>query len=392
MNKENKRDLLNSLILVLAGFVFIFIANSVVCIFDKENTFNIFNKIFTYDAYWYESIINNGYTSEILEVTKGKNGMSNWAFFPLLPYTTKFLSIITFDLISIPVLGFIFSTTCYIMFIYNLIKYLKEKNVKLNYLLLFAIFVLNSIIMFFYTLYTESLTMLLIILFLRLCDKKKYITSGIICSLLTFTKVQGCFWCIYLFIKIFQDCYKKENSLLKSFFAAIINIIKKPSLLFAIVVSPMGLFLFMIILYYSGLSPLAFIHVQTAWGKETGFFLFIIIKEMFKYKLNAYLAMFFIIISIYLIKKKKYLNASMLLMYIIIACSSSVASVSRYLFGSVILPLEIYYILENDINSIKENRVKNLNPKIRLLVLAGWKMYTIGLIIFFFITNKVKLY
>jgi len=323
--------------------------------------------------------------------------MANWAFFPLLPYIVKFLNIITFDLISIPVLSFIFSTICYILFIYNLIKYLKEKNIRVNYPLLFMIFILNSIIMFFYTLYTESLTMLLIILFLRLCDKKKYIMSGLICSLLTFAKVQGCIWCIYLFVKIFQECYKKENSLLKSFFSTIINIIKNPSLLFAIVISPLGLFLFMTILYISGLSPLAFIHIQTSWGKKTGLFLYIILKGLIEanHFFQSLFAVIFLIFSIILIKRKKFLNASIILLYIIIACSSSVASISRYILGSVIFPIELYCLLLEDYENIKKSsKEKNLYPisMVRMYLFGFVRVLCISFLFIFFATGTVILY
>lgn len=395
MSKEKKKELLNCLIIVLVAFFAMIVINSITYAFADEGKFNIFNKIFRYDAYWYESIINDGYSMNQKPVTGGQNGMTNWAFFPLLPLIMKILDIFTFSVFSIPFLSFMFSTTCYVFFLYNIIQYLKEKNIKISYPILISVFVLNSIIMFFYTLYTESLTMLLIIFLLRVCERKKFLLSGFLCMLLTFVKVQGCVWCIYLFIKLFQECYKKESNVIKTFFSTVLNIMKNPVYLFSLAISPLGIMLFMLILYSSGLSPFAFFHVQAAWQKENGFFLFIILEGIVAGHINAFLAVFFLCFSGYLIKKKKYLNATIILIYILLACSSSVFSTSRYILGTVVFPFELYCVILNSFNRIKEIPA-NKNSIIKDLLIVDsyivWKITTLILIVVFFISNTIILY
>lgn len=375
MKKENLKDLLKSFIIVAASFLCFFIINSIACIF-KENEFNIFKKIFTLDAYWYKSIIDNGYMkyaigdpNNTIYVRGGVDGMANWAFFPLLPYLIKFIQKITFDIFSIYFTSFLFSSICYVFFIYNLIQYLKEKNIKINYWLLIMIFVANTIFTFMFTLYTESLTMLLIILLLRYCEKKKYLLCGVLCALLSALKVQGCFWCIYLFVKIYINLRKKGKNFIQTFFKTIITIIKNPYYFLSIAISPLGLFIFFYILNYYKLSPLSFIHVQAGWKKDNSFFLITIFKDLIKGRLTSVYALFFVLFTIYLLLKKKYLNVFMLFLYIISACSSSTASIHRYMYSSVIFSIELYIVLIQCLENIKS---KKSNKSTSYIALNGF--------------------
>lgn len=374
MNREKKKDLLKSFLIVAISFFVLFVINSIICCF-KENEFNIFKKIFVYDAHWYKSIIDNGYmkyaigdSNNNIYINGGQEGMANWAFFPLLPYIIKAIQILTFNTLSIYLISFLFSATCYIFFIYNVIQYLKEKNIKVNFKAIVLVFVINTIFTFMFTLYTESLFMLLLILFLRLCDKKKYLLSGLLCALLSALKVQGCFWCIYLFIKIYIELREKNKNFIITFFKTLLKIIKEPYYLFSIVISPLGLFAFLYILNYYGVSPLSFIHVQASWKKENNFFIITIFKSLknINLTLTAIYALFFVFFTIYLFVKKKYLNSFMMLIYIIIACSSSTASIHRYMFSSVIFLIEIYIVF---IELLENCKLKGYKSTISFIVL-----------------------
>lgn len=400
MTKEKFKDLLYSFLFVTTGFLIIVLINSLSCLFADGFNFNIFKRIFTLDAFWYKSIIDNGYMryalgdpKNIVAVPGGVDGMANWAFFPLLPFVIKLFQTITFKLISIEILSFIFSFMCYVFMIYNIIQYLKDKNININYILLFLIFVYSSVMMLFFSLYTETLTMLLIILLIRSCDKKKYFTGGVLCGLLSMIKVQGCFWCIYLFIKIYQECITKGKNIFSTFFLTIKEIIKKPVYFLSLCISPLGLFIFFMTLNYFDLSILSFMHVQSGWGKENGFFLVTIIEAIFiSNPLEGLMALFFFVFTFYLLYKKKYLSFFMMILYIVSSTTSSVASVSRYILGSVIFPLEMYLFLSNSILQIKENSHKLKN----VLIMTAFYVYkgvlVTGALISFFAFNTTLFY
>lgn len=250
--------------------------------------------------------------------------------------------------------------------------------------------------MFFYTLYTESLTMLLIILLIRSCDKEKFMLGGVLCAMLTGIKVQGCFWCIYLLVKIFQKLWIKSDKPLTSFFRTLWEILKNPYYVLSLAISPLGLFAFFVILNKYNLSPLVFMHVQSGWKKESSFFLYTIIKDTF-FNLNVVglLAIFFIGFTIYLLKKKKYLSASMMAMYIVSACSSSVASIGRYILGTVIFPIELYYLLLSDFEKVDStlNIEDSKRERLRIKLFYGFKfLIVLPCIIIFFVTTKVPMY
>lgn len=399
MLKEKIKDFCHAFSIVLFGFFILFIADFIIGIFSKDNNINIIEKFFTLDAYWYESIVKDGYMkfsdgdpNNKSFVLYSNNGMANWAFFPLLPLVIKIIMTMTFNMISIENVAFMFSSVCFVFVIYNLIRYLKEKNIDIKYNLIFLIFLFNPAMMFFYTLYTESLTMLLIILLIRACDKKKYLAGGLLCSLLSFIKVQGSFWCIYLFIKVFKENYIKGKNAFFSIFLTLKKIVKNPICFLSICLSPLGLFSFLLILKSFDLHVLSFYHIQSAWGKENGFFLYTIFKGLFVYtNIEAAFCVFYIIFVIYLFVKKKYLSFTMLSIYLLSSTTSSVASVTRYMIGSVIFPLELYFYLLKNINLGKTKIVQNFKNISISIMFYFYKLVFVPIIIAIFLLGGIPL-
>lgn len=380
------KDLLNSFFLVSIGFIILVLVNSISYFAGANSSINIFKQIFVLDSYWYQSIIDHGYMKHAIGdplndvfVEGGIDGMSNWAFFPLFPLVIKILLTITFNLISIEIIAFVFTFVCYVFMIYNVVQYLRDKNIMVNYFHLFLLFVLSSVMMLFFSLYTETLTMLLIILLIRACDKKKFLLGGIICALLSSIKVQGCFWCIYLFIKIYQESLAKGKNVFYTFFLTIKEIIKNPIYFLSLCISPLGLFIFFVTLKAFDLSILSFVHAQSGWGKESGFFITTIIESLFGTKIfEAFAAILFLVFALYLLFTKKYLSFTMLALYILSSTTSSVNSVNRYVLGSVIFSLEFYLLLDK----IKEKRKTKETKILSNIALGSFYSCKIAFVIF----------
>jgi hypothetical protein len=67
-------------------------------------------------------------------------------------------------------------------------------------------------------------------------------------------------------LQIYLD-HRERGGTLKSF---VTGIWKRPDLLLAIFIAPLGLFIYMAFLYFHIGDALAFSHVQIAWGRTTG--------------------------------------------------------------------------------------------------------------------------
>jgi Gpi18-like mannosyltransferase len=345
-----KKDYLYALFYVLTGFVFVFLIALAGHLFNNT-TLNVFKLIFINDAKWYESIIKHGYyTNASLirnDIVEGaKNGMSNWAFFPSVSLITKFLNIITFNKIPIIYLGSFVSALAFYFFIVLLFKYLRTKNIKINHFILCTLFVLQPFIPYCLTLYNESFFMLLVVIFLLLTDSKKYLYAGLIGALMTLTKVQGILFFLYLFVAVYKNNITHGKNFLQTFFYTVKSILANPKQVLALFLFPLGIFVFMTILYFSGLNPLAFIHVQAGWKKTNNFFLITIIKKIAN--VNAKISILALVLCVYLTIKKNYLTALIVFLSVVLNTSSAVASMYRYLIAIVIFIIEIYKIIINN--------------------------------------------
>jgi hypothetical protein len=186
---------------------------------------------------------------------------------------------------------------------------------------------------------------------LYLCDKKKFFIAGLILALMSATRVTAVFFVIYLFYMIINEIKisNNEKNKFQIFLLKILEIIKKPYYLASLAVSMLGIATFMIVLdNYYGLSPIAFMDVQCAWDKENKFFLIHLIEGFgeFSTLLSSIFTLITIVFCIFLIvKEKKYFVPILMLVYIMIISSSSIASVDRYIWDMILLTIELYTLL-----------------------------------------------
>jgi len=123
----------------------------------------------------------------------------------------------------------------------------------------------------------------------------------------------------------------------------------------ALLVAPLGLFLFMNYLYYLVGDALAFSHIQIAWGK-TFSNPFTTLINAFGNRSSFYLAtvtLFALLISLLLLYKKRYAEFAILLISILIPLSTGIlSSMARYIY--CLFPIYIALaILTHRINILK---------------------------------------
>lgn len=361
---EKQTDKMMSTLIAIIGLIavliFCFVVNAI-----NHDFSDLYEPIRRFDVFYYDKIVEKGYNISGTyvncspEVVGMWNGLSVWAFFPFVPLCVKLLNILTFGLIDNYVLAIMLSTTCMGVMLYFLVRFLRLKKVEINYFLIAVLFVFNSFFLFYFNFYTEAMFMMLIAIFLYLCEQKKFLASGIVLAFLTATRVTGAFFVIYLFCKIYNQIQIPEAKSVrggvnhfKTFFKKIGVILKTPYYFASLAVSLLGLAIFIIVLRCGfGLSPLAFLDAQVGWGKKNRLFIF----NIFDNFTSTYFVSIFVILSILfcvylMIRYKKYFVSLFMLFYIVFITTSSIASADRYILDMLLLTIELYIIMAKYFN------------------------------------------
>lgn len=212
--------------------------------FSQDKNLNLADLRVHWDSFWYLKIAEQGY-----EYAPGK--MSSIAFFPLYPVLIYLISKIL--LISPALAGWIISTVALgagLVFLYKLVgKFHPDLDPlePISLLLIFpTAFFLNSV-------YTESLFLMLSIIFFYFLLQRKFIIAAILISLGSLSRLNGLF---LLAPFIFE--YLKTYGI-KRFFN--VNLL-------SFVIAPLGIFIFMFYQYLQFNEPLAFFKAQMEWGRR----------------------------------------------------------------------------------------------------------------------------
>ncbi|MCE2705674.1 MAG: glycosyltransferase family 39 protein [Proteobacteria bacterium] len=258
-------------------------------IFIHKNA-DFFTTMCKWDCKWYLTIINDGYDLHIRTSPRVWSGLANWAFFPLYPYIVKIVvSLISSDVI---ITGIILNQIFILLSLLVFYKYLKlsfdETNSRFGVILL----AFSPFSVYFASLYTESLFLLLSLsafYFMRI--NRPYI-SAIFGGLLSATRPVGIMFSLVYFL---YGIRKKSQ----------------PSLIWGTLISMFGLIIYMVYLHYHVGDFLAFEHIQRGWGR-TGFQLTRIGSQLLKMVMdynNSGLFVFSCIIAVWLFINKYYEEA-----------------------------------------------------------------------------------
>jgi hypothetical protein len=225
-----------------------------------------FSSLFAnWDAIFLLRITNNGYLSILPRDINGKITTNHDAFFPLFPYVNKFFDSL---LPGGPIVsGVILNSTIWfftLLFFYKLAKNIIGET-KSQYALFFLAFFPGSFIVFW--VYSESLTILLVVLAIYFMSLNKFLTSSIFIGLATFTRPNALPYALLIPLFIIFIILKENQISIKLKLRRILFESHKILLYFLISVS--GFITFNIYLWRHTKIPNAWFRIEReAWGES----------------------------------------------------------------------------------------------------------------------------
>ena len=218
-----------------------------------------------WDSAWYRSIVMEGYA---LEPSPGRSEV-NWAFFPLLPMIVRGL----YQLTGMePYIIAMLVDTLFLMGIV-IVGFVYISETRHSYTQAAAtgiIFTFGAYSFYFSIMYTEALYLLLLLITLYALEKKEYLIMGMAGAFLSATRNTGIMVVFAVGVKVIMNYIEEADNEKKSFAGFLKYAFGDWKLVLGICLIPAGLFAFMAYLGWKMGDPLAFVHVQVAWGGEMG--------------------------------------------------------------------------------------------------------------------------
>jgi hypothetical protein len=212
-----------------------------------------------WDCFWYIGISEHGY--EGFPISGGSN-VGRWGFFPLYPTVIAGVRI----LFPLPTAQVAIVTSMALSYASCLVAWqLLDRNMR-PYALYCAFLLAGPFSFFFTTFLSEPLFVLLTSGVFLALKHSRYLAAGCLSALLSATRLVGVFVVFATLIQMLREHRGRGRPLL-SFPGWILS---RPDLLVAILVSPAGLFAYMLYLHFTVGDGFAFVHVQRAFGRVTG--------------------------------------------------------------------------------------------------------------------------
>lgn len=283
------------------------------------------------DCGWYSSITESGYMLE--PSAHDKRDAANWAFFPLFPLLgflverltglAPYVSLILLSkLLLLPAIwAFLAFQRCY---------------APATPLWIGAVLVaLNPASIYAHTGYTETLFLMLTSSALLAIRQDKPILAGLLGGLSTGTRLVGLgvglVFLAHAIRRVLSD--KSANG---------------GKLVFAGLLIPMGLAVYMLYLHLQVGDALAFSHIQRAWGRQVGNPLTVLSQALADpgyARHMAIFAIFALIMSIYLAAKREFGLAIFLAFATLIPLSTGIPSMARYVLMQPAMLLALGMVL-----------------------------------------------
>lgn len=208
-----------------------------------------FQTMCKWDCKWYLTIVQNGYDDHLRTAPKIWKGLANWAFFPLYPYLVRFIANLSglTPVMTGGILNQIFIFIALIVFYKYLRLFVDDHNARFGVLLL----AVSPFSIYFISLYTEALFLLLSLIAFYLMRINKPFISAIFGGLLSATRPVGVMFSISYFLYQIRHSKKLSFKIILYSFVAIL-----------------GLACYMLYLQVHTGDFLAFKHVQSGWGRH----------------------------------------------------------------------------------------------------------------------------
>ncbi|PBB30654.1 hypothetical protein EOA79_22065 [Mesorhizobium sp. M1A.F.Ca.IN.020.03.2.1] len=212
-----------------------------------------------WDCSWYVGISEQGYERFPIP---GRSNVGRWGFFPLYPMLVAAVrTILPFSTIAIATAA---SLAC--GYVSCLVAWpLMDRNMR-AYVLYCAFLLSGPFSFYFATFLTEPLFVLLTSCLFLALKRSNHLAAGLSCALLSATRVVGVLAVFAIVIRMFEEHRAKGESAI----GLPRWLLGRPDLIIAILISPAGLFAYMLYLYVTVGDGFAFVHVQRAFGRVAG--------------------------------------------------------------------------------------------------------------------------
>jgi hypothetical protein len=212
-----------------------------------------------WDCAWYIGISEQGY--ERFPIPDHSN-VGRWGFFPLYPMLVAAIrSVFPFPTILIATITSIACSYAACLVAWPLL----EKNMRAY--VLYCAFLLSGPFSFHFTTFlSEPLFVLLTSCVFLALKRSSYLAAGVSSALLSATRLVGVLVVFATIIQMFREHRQQGGSAL-SFPRWVLG---RPDLLVAVLISPAGLFAYILFLYLHVGDGFAFLHVQRAFGRVAG--------------------------------------------------------------------------------------------------------------------------
>jgi len=297
-----------------------------------------------FDGVHYLRLAQNGYADAYYQ-----------AFFPFFPLVVRFFNVFSRNVLldtrvfvdpSFFYTGMILAN----LFIFFSLLVLRKMVEKKDYI--WSVFLLLSFPTAYYfgAVYTESLFLLELLLFILFIKKKKYLVAGVVTSIASGTRLIGVLLALVLLVEVIKDIFGKKISLWTAdFYKAALSLL----------VAPSGLLAYMFYLKRQFGNYFAFVSVQSGFGAERSSIPMISLPQVFYRYLKMFLTvknqyqlfsisveLVFAILGLVLIiwaYKKIAINWWLfsLLVYLLPTLTGTFSSMPRYLIFSYVVLIPI---------------------------------------------------
>lgn len=299
---------------------------------QKSLDFNLFiQKMNIWDSGWYRTIGAELYSDQANDPVTGQ---AAWAFFPLYPVIIHFIYIIT--KIDMNYLASFFSTLLLGMAEFLGYQYIKMTRNDSRQGLLYIYFMSFGVYSFYFSVfYTESLYLFLLTCAFYFMQKGEYLKMGMAGALLSLTRNTGIFFCFVILVFWIKKYYKKPGGSIGGF---VKETVCNYRLIAGTMLVPLGFFSYMVYLKYKVGDAFAFLHVQKAWWRQNVGMANVVGGQLLSQFPPGYLGICFLIsvyfLTLLILKHRRPEEAVLPVITLIIASSSSLCSVPRYMVGS----------------------------------------------------------
>lgn len=289
-----------------------------------------------WDCFWYSDIVENGYSRLPLLYDPLRPAQGAWAFFPLYPLLTRTTGY--FLALNTQSAGLLVNIILWPFLIFLCYRDLELRNIHVDRFLFSALFVVYPFNIWYTAQYSEAIYGVLLMAAIVTLRSERVGLAALMCALLSTSRPTGFIMTICLSAWWLFSTPRDSKNFIRN---AVYRRISDSLLLVA--AGGAGLSLFVLYLFYVTGDGFAFAHVEIAWNKKFCFFVFNIFRA-FKHKHERAFGIYALLSTLVIGKmcsRKWWLNALLVGTTALLASSTGVQSIERYVFAN---PLTMQFL------------------------------------------------